>query len=153
MKKTNENAVQFANAQKQTATEKAAKAATKPAATEKAGTAYADRMRAHMNTAHTPSKCIKNAFATSQTQCDIFGDKYAKAVASVFDTKDAEKMKNALSALIERYKGTTPKRGYSEYYVHQYFEKLIKSNLSIAECRNYYIAQKATAQSDKTATK
>lgn len=107
-----------------------------------AGIAYADRMRAHMSSAHTPTKAIKNAVATASEQAhvDAMGALYAKAVAAVFDTKNAEKMKAAIQALCARYDGRTPKRGYSEYYVHQYFEKLIKAEATTsAACYNYIV--------------
>lgn len=107
-----------------------------------AGIAYADRMRAHMSSAHTPTKAIKNAVATASEQAhvDAMGALYAKAVSAVFDTKNADKMKAAIQALCARYDGRTPKRGYSEYYVHQYFEKLIKAEATTnAACYNYIV--------------
>lgn len=115
-----------------------------------AGVAYIERMRSHMTVAHTPSKAIKNAVQTAleQAHADKQGALYAKAVAAVFDPKNADQMKAALSALLARYKGT-PKRGYSEYYVHQYFERAIKNAATTkAECYNYLIFNKVKKQAE-----
>lgn len=117
-------------------------------------TSYADRMRDHMTIARTPSKAIKNAEQTAKAGADLFGKRYAQAVAAVFDTKNADQMRAALQYLCERYKGRTPIKGYSEYYVHQYFEKLIKTNATTcAACWNYLATKRAAEQNAKTAGK
>lgn len=129
----------------------AAKAASQTTTARiQAGVAYIERMRSHMTVAHTPSKAIKNAVQTAleQAHADKQGALYAKAVAAVFDPKNADQMKAALSALLARYKGT-PKRGYSEYYVHQYFERAIKNAATTkAECYNYLIFNKVKKQAE-----
>ena len=138
------------NAQVENATAKVASKNTTNTRVQ-AGTSYVERMRSHMTVAHTPSKAIKNAVATTceQAHVDKHGALYAKAVAAVFDPKNAEQMKAALNALLARYKGT-PARGYSEYYVHQYFERIIKENAQTkAECWNYLIYKIKTQKTDK----
>ena len=143
------------NANVQNASKKA-NAASKAQARVIAGIAYADRMRAHMSSAHTPTKAIKNAVTTASEQAhvDAMGALYAKAVAAVFDTKNADKMKAAIQALCARYDGRTPKRGYSEYYVHQYFEKLIKAEATTnAACYNYIVNVKVKNAAKVSASK
>jgi hypothetical protein len=114
---------------------------------------YLERMRDHKRIYTSPSKCIKNAFETSQTDDGTqLQDLYAKAVASVFDIKNSEHTKNALQALLKRYKknANAPRKGYSEYYVHQYFEKLIDAQKTTnAACYNYRAFQRVAEQESK----
>ena len=114
---------------------------------------YVERMRDHKRIYTSPSKCIKNAFETSQTDDGTPLQKlYAKAVASVFDIKNSGHTKEALQALLKRYEKheNTPKKGYSEYFVHQYFEKLIDAQKTTnAACYNYRALQRAAEQSAK----
>lgn len=114
---------------------------------------YIERMRDHKRIYTSPSKCIKNAFETSQTNDGTkLQDLYAKAVASVFDIKNAEHTKSALKALLKRYEkhDNTPRKGYSEYYVHQYFEKLIDAQKTTnAACYNYRALQRVEEQNAK----
>ena len=114
---------------------------------------YVERMRDHKRVYTSPSKCIKNAFETSQIKDGTkLQELYAKAVASVFDIKNGEHTKAALQALLKRYEKheSAPKKGYSEYYVHQYFEKLIDSQRTTnAACHNYRALQRATEQNAK----
>lgn len=114
---------------------------------------YAQRMRDHRRVYASPSKCIKNAFETSQTDDGTPLQKlYAKAVASVFDIKNADHTKAALQALLKRYEKyeNAPRKGYSEYYVHQYFEKLIdQQRATNSACHNYRALQRAAEQNAK----
>lgn len=114
---------------------------------------YVERMRDHKRIYTSPSKCIKNAFETSQTDDGTQLQKlYAKAVASVFDIKNAEHTKSALQALLKRYEKheNAPRKGYSEYYVHQYFEKLIDAQkTTTAACYNYRALQRVEEQNAK----
>lgn len=114
---------------------------------------YVERMRDHKRIYTSPSKCIKNAFETSQTNDGTkLQGLYAKAVASVFDIKNAEHTKAALQALLKRYEKheNAPRKGYSEYYVHQYFEKLIdQQRTTDAACYNYRALQRASEQNAK----
>lgn len=118
---------------------------------------YVERMRDHKRVYASPSKCIKNAYETSQTEDGTkLQSLYAQAVASVFDIKNSEHTKSALQALLKRYEKheNAPKKGYSEYYVHQYFEKLIDAQKTTnAACYNYRALQRTTEQNAKTAAK
>lgn len=138
----------------ETKTANAAKQVKTTAANVIAATKYIERMRDHMATAHTPSKAVKNAYATALLGANTFGTRYAKAVAAVFNIKDGESMKAAVQNLCDRYKGRTPRKGFSEYYVHQYFEKLITKNATTcAACWNYLATKRAEEQNAKTASK
>ena len=114
---------------------------------------YVERMRDHKRIYTSPSKCIKNAFETSQTNDGTrLQELYAKAVASVFDINNSEHTKKALQALLKSYKRyeNAPRKGYSEYYVHQYFERLIDQQRgSNAACYNYRALQRVEEQNAK----
>lgn len=122
-------------------------------------TSHRDRMSDHREKAFTPSKLIKNAVGTAHEGSEKFARGYAQAVDAVFNIKNGDQMKAAITYICERYAKATktdkPRKGFrAEIWVHEYFEKLIKANAAnVAACRNYLLIQRATAQATKTAAK
>ena len=122
------------------------------------GTIYRDRMTDHREKATTPSKLIKNAYNTAHEGTDIFAKKYAAAVDAIFSPKNSDQMKNAIAYICKRYQTETkgaPRKGFkAETWVHEYFEKLIKTNANTnAACRNYLVATRSKEQATATAKK
>lgn len=136
------------NAQKDVqVTNTVASAAKENAAKVVAGMKYKDRLAVISGYFKSPSKCINNALLTAEHFTNYFA-----AVQALWDAKKID-TKSILNYILGRYKGATPKKGYSEYYVHQYLQKAIKENLHISACRNYYIANKLTEEAKKVAAK
>ena len=128
-------------------TNTAAIAAKENATKVVAGIKYNDRLAIISGYFKSPSKCMRNAIDTAQ-HFPLYG-----AAVAALDAAGKITPKNMLEYLLGRYKGATPKKGYSEYYVHQYLQKAIKENLHIAACRNYYIANKLEEDAAKVAAK